>query len=153
MEEQIENKEIKNINSKEKTKKLKVIIIILFIIILVGGGYYLIKKSGYLETFRLAKQIQEKAEIQKADQEILAQLKEIILLPDDINPTIGIINDADKLKQSQPEFFKDAQNGQRLIIYPTQAIIYDAENNKIIKVGPVQLKQNEPAAPQAEVSE
>jgi hypothetical protein len=72
------------------------------------------------------------------DSQVLAQLKTIILLPEDINPTIAIINDADILRSKQPAFFANAKDGDRLIIYPDLAIIYDYEANKIIKVGPVE---------------
>jgi len=71
------------------------------------------------------------------DKKILESLKKIILLPQDIEPTMALITDVEILKKNQPGFFDNAGNGQRLILYPNVAIIYDYEANKIIQVGPV----------------
>jgi hypothetical protein len=84
------------------------------------------------------------------DSQILAQLKTIILLPDDVTPTMALVTNADVLKKQQPVFFANVKNGDRLVIYPDIAIIYDYQANKIIKVGPVQTAapaqaQNAPA--------
>lgn len=76
------------------------------------------------------------------DQRVLAQLKKIILLPEDVKPTMAIITSVEVLKQKQPSFFANAQDNEWLIIYPELAIIYDYVKNKIIKVGPVQTIQS-----------
>lgn len=49
---------------------------------------------------------------------------------------MAIVTDIDKLKEDQPFFANATKNGDRLIIYPDMAIIYDAKANKIVKVGP-----------------
>jgi hypothetical protein len=89
--------------------------------IIIGGLYYFISSNP------------AKAD----DAQVLARLKTIILLPDTV-PTMAIITNADILKSQQPGFFANAKNGDRLIIYPDLAIIYDYSANKIIKIGPVQ---------------
>ncbi|TSC95248.1 MAG: Uncharacterized protein CEN87_260 [Parcubacteria group bacterium Licking1014_1] len=128
---------------KRKTPKmLKVIFIIAGIIIVIGvlgyGAYYALDKMGYIQAFKIAVQYQKQTTLDKEDQQVLSQLKKIILLPDNITPSMAIINDIDTLKKQQPVFFADAKNNDRLIIYPNLAIIFDADANKIIKVGPVQ---------------
>lgn len=94
---------------------------ILVIIIFSSWTYYTL-------SFRLAK---------IEDIQILAQLKTIILLPD-VTPTMALVTDSNILKKQQPTFFADVKNGDRLIIYPDLAIIYDYEANKIIKIGSIQ---------------
>ncbi len=73
------------------------------------------------------------------DKKVLDQLKKIMLLPDNITPTMAIITDVDVLKKQQPAFFANAKNGERLIIYPDTAIIFDPETNIIIKAGGIQI--------------
>jgi len=120
-------------------KMLKVICIVVGIVIVIGvGTYYTLNRMGYIQAFKLAVQYQKQVALNKADQQILAQLKKIILLPDDITPTMAVINNIDVLKKQQPGFFADAKNNDHLIIYPDLAIIFDAKANKIIKIGPVQ---------------
>jgi hypothetical protein len=138
--------EIKSLKPKDKFGKkkmpkiLKIILIILLISFVAFGVYAELNNLGYIKTLQLAWQIQNQ---QQADQKVLAQLKKIMLLPEDITPTMAIITDIEVLKKQQPAFFTNAKNNDRLIIYPEQAIIFDATANKIIKVGPVQLAQNQ----------
>lgn len=119
-------------------KKATVMIFIVVAVLLVGGIglYYFLnagggKASGAAQ-LNAAQQAQE-------DKKVLDQLKKIILLPGNINPTMAIITDAELLKRNQPGFFADSQNGERLIVYPDLAIIFDVEANKIIKVGGIQV--------------
>jgi hypothetical protein len=122
--------------------------IIATIIVLIGASIcYLTVYSKYAKTWRIAKQLQEQQKVAENDKEILTQLKKIILLPDNVTPTMAIITSAETLKKQQPIFFNDAKDGDHLIIYPDMAIIYDAGLNKIMKVGPVQT-----AAPVTSVS-
>lgn len=50
---------------------------------------------------------------------------------------VGLIKDIEALKQSNPVFFKNAENGDALIVSTTQAIIFRPSNELIINVGPV----------------
>lgn len=72
-------------------------------------------------------------------QKVIEQVKKLYALPTDIEPTVATIVDAAALAQ-QNEFYKQAQNGDNLIITPTRAILYRASVNKIIDVVPVQLQ-------------
>jgi len=140
--------EIKTIKTKEsvlgkkpRRKVFKIILIIALAALVLFGIYAALDNAGYVKVLKLAVQLQNQ---QVADKQILAQLKKIILLPDDVTPNMALITDAATLRKSQPTFFANAVNGQRLIIYPDQAIIFDAKANKIIKVGPVQIAQTQP---------
>lgn len=113
------------ITQKKKLYFLKVAIIAAVLLVILGALFYILNQAGYINFY-------------PTDQKILAHLKKIILLSDDVAPTMAIVMDAEALKIQQPEFFADVKNGDRLIIYPNLAIIYDYNANKIIKVGPVQ---------------
>jgi hypothetical protein len=52
---------------------------------------------------------------------------------------MAVVTDAEALKKQQPVFFSNVKNGDHVIIYPDMALIYDYQNNKIMKVGPVQI--------------
>ncbi len=60
-------------------------------------------------------------------------------LPKDEKPIIGSVQDKEKLKD-QP-FFKNAQNGDKILIYKEAklAVIYRQEENKLINVGPIAI--------------
>ena len=81
------------------------------------------------------------------NKQVLEKLKTIILLPENSEPAIAIVTDAEALKISQPAFFIDAKNGYRVIVYPSLAILYDYKSNKIIKISfvyaPVNIVKNQ----------
>ena len=69
---------------------------------------------------------------------IVDKVRRHIMLPTDIDPTVATIVDVDTLK-ARNEFYKNAKNGDNLIVTPTRAILYSPEKDIIIDVVPVQL--------------
>ncbi len=53
---------------------------------------------------------------------------------DGIAPTIIRIDDAKKLQTSNKEFYKNAENGDYLIVYPDKAFLYRLPSQKIISI-------------------
>ena len=78
--------------------------------------------------------------------QIVAEVRELIDIPADIEPTVATIIDVELLRTKNP-FYDKAQNGDHLIVTPNRAILYRASENKIIDVAPVQL---EPVAGEGE---
>ena len=117
------------------------IIVIIGVMLLLGAGLYLsliytVNNSPGSDQKNLSSQ-----QLAAEDKKILDQLKKIILLPDNVTPTMAIITDVDVLKKQQPGFFANAKTGERLIVYPDMALIFDPEANKIIKAGGIQFVQ------------
>lgn len=69
--------------------------------------------------------------------DLLTEIDKTYKLPLDEQPTIVTIKDHDKLKDQI--FFKDARNGDKLVVYSNAklAIIYRATEHKLINVGPI----------------
>ncbi len=55
----------------------------------------------------------------------------------DERPAVATIQDKEKVKQSNAEFYKYAENGDFLVIYKNRAIIYREGENKIINIAPI----------------
>ncbi|CAG1022427.1 hypothetical protein DOJK_01666 [Patescibacteria group bacterium] len=68
---------------------------------------------------------------------VLEKLSQIMILPNEKDPTIATIKDVQKLKSGNPEFYKNALDGDTLIIYTSMAIIYRESENKIVSFAPV----------------
>jgi hypothetical protein len=82
-------------------------------------------------------------QIVAAENERLAdEVAEMILVPDE-SPTIANIVDVEALKKNNADFYKDAVNGDRLLIYSTKAIIFREPESKIINVSPVKITGTE----------
>lgn len=86
----------------------------------------------------------------KKDDQLLATIGKIYSLPTGEKPVLGTVDDKEKLKD-QP-FFKDARNGDRLVIYAKakKAIIYRESENKIINAGPIAITTDTAAQKQSE---
>jgi hypothetical protein len=67
--------------------------------------------------------------------EIIATLKRHILLPEG-NPQIAEVKDVEKLKEQQA-FFKDAENGDIIVLYETMIYLYRPSLDIIIASGDV----------------
>lgn len=82
-----------------------------------------------------------KAEAKQTSKRILAEVEKVYLTPQDDPPTVAAIEDKDKLPQQ--EFFKRAEKGDYLIIYPKSqfAILYRDSVDKIVHAGPVKLPE------------
>lgn len=71
------------------------------------------------------------------NQALIILVKRHILLPENEAPTIATIDNAQDLANEQ-DFFKNAQNGDKLLIYPKakQAFIYSPSRDVVVVMGP-----------------
>ncbi len=81
----------------------------------------------------------------EAAKRIIEKVKKHFVIPGDVDPTVATIVDVETLK-ARNDFYKNAKNGDHLIITPTRAILYDPGRDLIIDVVPVQLTPQQPAA-------
>lgn len=68
---------------------------------------------------------------------VLEKVKAAILVTETDEPKVARIEDTQKLQAANPEFYKHAQKGDYLIVFPKRAIIYRESNNQIINVAAV----------------
>ncbi len=75
---------------------------------------------------------------------LVAQVGQLIVLPQGEDPTVATVVDPEKLKD-QP-FFANAKKGNKVLIYTNEkkAILYDPESNKIVEVAPVNIGNPSP---------
>lgn len=92
---------------------------------------------------------------QNAEQEVKTTVEEVgklIVLPQGEQPQVATVSDVNKLKSQQ--FFANAKNGDRVLIYTQaqKAILYDPVQKKIVEVGPINLAEVSPTGVQAPVN-
>ncbi|MEO6077877.1 MAG: hypothetical protein ABIP54_03755, partial [Candidatus Andersenbacteria bacterium] len=68
---------------------------------------------------------------QEAANATLAAVRKLIDVPTDPAPTVATITDVDSLRKTN-DFYKNAVNGDNLIITATRAILYDPVKNIIV---------------------
>jgi hypothetical protein len=114
----------------------------------VGGTAYAITR--YPEVLGLSKgQAQAQAEVDM----LVTEVGKLLALPTDEKPTVATITDVEKLKEQV--FFKNASNGDKVLIYTKskKAILYRPSEKKIVEVGAVNINQQPRPVEPAPVSQ
>jgi len=109
-------------------------ILVLFLITAGGFGWVIYK-------YKIYEGAQE--EIKKDTAKLVGKVGEHVLLPVGEEPKVATIVDIEKLKKDQPDFYANAKNGDKVLIYfiSQKAFIYDPENDIVINIGPVLLER------------
>lgn len=95
-------------------------------------GYNQVKQKLVLLT---SPEAQQEMNEQKAN-EVIEKVGQLMILSTEEKPTVATIQDAMALAKDQP-FFRDANNGDKVLLYRDKAIIYNPTENMIVNVGPV----------------
>lgn len=115
--------------------------LLVFVVALIAGGYWYIENRS----------LQGIAELDATQVEKLVEVvgKHVVLPePLDISQVqVAAVQDAEKLKPVS-QFFKDAQNGDQLIIFPTKLILFRPSENKVVNISaPSGIQQNTESIP------
>jgi hypothetical protein len=139
---------MKKIEQRRGSPVKKIVLIAVLVLGYLGlagaGGYFYWRYRQVMENPAKYIDIKKYAPTpEQENQQLLEQIGSLITLPKDETPVITTIKDVEKLKNDQ--FFADAMNGDRLVIFQAakQAILYRESERKIIKAGPVLLPESE----------
>ncbi|MFC1633020.1 hypothetical protein ACFL1U_02685 [Patescibacteria group bacterium] len=116
--------------TKEPAKKSNTSTFITIIILLIIA-------LGVLLFFYFRGPSDDNAQRTKEALDLKDQVGEHIILNADEEPTIATIEDVDKLKETNPDFYEGAENGDKLLLYSDRVILFDPDKDIIINVGPV----------------
>jgi len=141
---------------RRKSRKIRSLYVLLTLLLVAfigaGAGGYKLFDNSRKESARLRAenaQLANPEESAKLETErVKASVAQLIDVPEDEDPTIASVVDASKL--SNQAFFKNAQNGDKVLMYSKakKAILYRPSSNKIIEVAPINIGNNEkPANP------
>jgi hypothetical protein len=78
-------------------------------------------------------------EAKKTSLRIIDKVANLYMVPSNEEPTVALIQDKSKL--GNQEFFKNAKNGDYLLIYQKEkvALVYREDADKLVNVGPVNI--------------
>ena len=68
---------------------------------------------------------------------VLTALKKVLLVQETEAPTVARVEDPERQKKSNEEFYKNVEKGDYLIIFPKRAIIYRESIDQIINTAPI----------------
>jgi len=99
-----------------------------------GIGWYM-GVTGKIAILEKENQQLKAKPLLQTDGDIIARVSTLMVLPQGV-PKVVPVTDADTLKKTQP-FFEQAQNGDKLLVYPTKVILYSPVLDKIVEVAVV----------------
>ncbi len=130
-------KEKRAIHNIFRRRRIPTILVWLLILVVVAGAaYYFGQRRNAQSSSKAA------AKAQQENQTVIAQVGKLMLLPQGEQPTIATVSDKSKL--SGQAFFKNAEDGDEILVYPNAqlAIIYRPSINKIVNVAPLFTDQS-----------
>lgn len=136
MADNVEIKVEKKANSKSRMPKMSVTnwLVMLAVVLLAGAAFYFWQDAQDARN-QTPEAIAERNE--EESQRVIQQLGEILQISTDQEPTVARIEDADVLREANPDFYTDAQENDYLVLYPQRAIIYREDENKIVNIAPI----------------
>ena len=128
---------------KSKAKSMVFTIVIVLLLGVIGTIEYkrqIIQKQ--FQKFVLQSdqvELGDPEENQEAADKIVRDLRKIIDISEETEPTVATIVDIEALRERN-SFYSKAENGDHLVVTPERAILYSSKKKKIIDVVPVQLQ-------------
>lgn len=118
------------INLQNINKKTLIVLVALLVLIGYGGGAY------YFYQYKKLTRDPSAVAKQETDN-LVAAVSKLILLPTGESPAVATVQDKEKL--SSEVFFKNALNGDKVLIYyvAKKAFLYRPSTNKIIETAPL----------------
>lgn len=122
--------------SLARHKEVFAVLIILILLAVAGAGYMYYQYDKTAKELKKVKSQTTQSASPKEDEvkKIVAEVAKVARLPQNETPSIATITDVSKLKD-QP-FFKDAKNGDILLVFNNsgKAILYDPKEKKVVDV-------------------
>ncbi|MBU1348912.1 hypothetical protein KJ781_02490, partial [Patescibacteria group bacterium] len=110
--------------------------VVVALVLVLGGGFFFAKSAGWLGRAPAARP----APVMTPDEitELVNRLSQQIPVPAGESPTVATIEDIDTLRSQNPEFYKEAENGDRLLVWSNTAILYSSKLEKVLNVLSIQ---------------
>lgn len=110
------------------------LVVVVVLIASIGTAIYFKKEVDKVKSDPTAAQVEKN---QAETDRVMTALKKVLFVSEQDAPTVARVEDPEKLKSSNKEFYKDVQVGDYLIIFPKRAVIYRESNNQIINLAPI----------------
>src|SRR3989338_8072719 len=125
-------------SSRTKTLTLLVIVALIALVVALDMRRRMVEDQLTELSVSVDQVTDNREENQETARKVIQQVKKIYLIPAGVEPTVATIVNVDALK-ARNDFYKNAKNGDYLLVTNDRAILFDAKKNMILDVAPVQL--------------
>ena len=109
----------------------------LVLVALVGaGGWWAFSSQSGDDLANLSANAGEKLTDAQV-QAVISRVGKFMVVPSEEKPSVVVLRNVAELA-AQQSFYRDAKDGDILIVYSARAIVYDAKANKLVSVSPIQ---------------
>ncbi len=132
---------MRSLNRKGNVSPAAITVIVLLLLIIAGGVYMLFFK-GPSSTANVPGEELTEEQIDS----LVGRVGQLMMLPEE-EPLVATVEDFEQLRAEQA-FYKDVQNGDKLLIFPqaAKAVIYNEAKNMIVNAGPIFVNDEAGAA-------
>lgn len=132
-----------NVMKKINKRVLGTMLLVVLAVGGVGFGVYMYQQVEALKNDPKTSQQAQQNKVNTIKNKVAA----LISIPNDETPILATVDDTEKLKD-QP-FFKDAQNGDYILMFAQskKAVIYRESTNKLVNVGPIAITSDATTTP------
>lgn len=129
----VTNKETTSRNKKTPFN-WKVILVIVVVVVALGAAFYFWNEANTSdgETSEAVA-----ANNQEESDQIISSLSLVLYTDSEDQPTVARIEDPEVLIATNEDFYRNAQAGDYLVLYPNRAIIYRESENLVVNVVPI----------------
>jgi LytR cell envelope-related transcriptional attenuator len=113
----------------------KMILGVLLVALVSVGGWWAFNSQSGDDLAKLSANAGAKLTEAQVDA-VVARISKFMVVPEGERPSVVVLKGTAELAQQQA-FYKDAKDGDILIVYSSRAIIYDAKANKLVGVSPI----------------
>lgn len=68
---------------------------------------------------------------------LISRVSQLITVKPGEDPTVATVQDSEMLKASNPVFYKDVENGDRLLVWSDKAVLYSVKQDRLLSVMPI----------------
>lgn len=130
------------VSEKPERNVKPVFILVLFIAMLLSAVYLYIKngndeslkKKVESQLQQQAAQESEKTQVSVAPETLIDKVKKHLIITETDVPYIATISNIDLVREKNPDFYVEAQNGDKVIVWKSRAVIFSESRDRIVSV-------------------
>ena len=114
----------------------KLLLGLVVVALIAAGGWWAFNTQSSDDLSNLSANAGEKLTDSQV-QAVISRVSKFMVVSSDEKPSVVVLRNVAELAAQQP-FYRDAKDGDVLIVYSSRAIVYDAKENKLVSVSPIQ---------------
>jgi hypothetical protein len=114
--------------------------IVIALVLVVGGGAYFVNAAMKGKSGSDLSNIEVRDGVDpKEVANIIDRVRELVAVQGDELPTVATVQDISVLRPQNPTLYRDAQNGDKLLVWSDKVVVYSASKDRLLVVMPINV--------------